>query len=915
MHHVLTLRADSMSETENNLPPVQPENPVLPKRRPWWKRLMRIFFWTSGIFVFLLIVLAILTYVYQDEVKKYVMAEINSRSYSKIIVEPKDIDLTIIRTFPNVTVEIKNIAALDATTSTKRDTLLKAGKLSFAFNILDLWRANYNIHNISLEDAVVKIWVDEKGKDNYHFLKESSDSGKVDTSHVNFALQNILLKNVLCNYSDKKKKNFYIADFHEMNFSGDFGTEKYELGTDGDFTIKKILTDGHSYFKDDNGSVNLLLEIDNSKGTYIIKKAKLKIAEFGLIVSGNLAEQTIGKRKKYFCDLAVKGDDIDLPGALSLLSSSYKSNLNGLQSTGEFYVDGTIKGLYSDSTTPDINASFGIRDGATISRENTSVKLTNVTMTGLFSNEKGKEGLQVNSFNASSAQSKFSGEFTMTGFSHPHYDANLSGKIDLNEMQTILQIDSIETISGVLDIHLSASGSPAKGNSLSASDFRAFKTSGVAEISGASFKLRSSQFPVDSISGKFSFDGNNVAVNGFTAQAAGSDVHIDGTVKNLLGYLFLKKEVLAIDGKFLSNNLDLNSLLTASNSTATKSDADTIYHFVLPQRLKLNLETSVKHVLFRKFEANDISGNVQMYNRRLIADPLSFDAMDGSFTGSGMIDGTAIDSLLITCNADIKNVNIYKLFYQCEDFGEGDSATISYHNVRSGLVTSHVDFASLWGNDLNINENKIYTNADISISNGELVDFKPLYYLSRFIKLDDLKDIRFKSLENNIEIKNRVIHIPKMEINSSALNVTMSGTHSFDDTVNYHFIVDMDEIRAKKAKAAKPQNTEFGVEENDGGHRTRLFITMKGYIDNPDIRYDTKGAVQAVKEDLHAEKQNLKSILHDEFGWFKDDGSKKDKDNKKDDKDKKFILQSDDTLKHNKKKKGDDNLDDGDDYH
>ena len=157
--------------------------------------------------------------------------------------------------------------------------------------------------------------------------------------------------------------------------------------------------------------------------------------------------------------------------------------------------------------------------------------------------------------------------------------------------------------------------------------------------------------------------------------------------------------------------------------------------------------------------------------------------------------------------------------------------------------------------------------------------------------------------------------MPKMEINSNAINITMSGTHDFDNNVDYHFIVDLDEIRAKKAKAAKPQNTEFGIEEDDGGHRTRLYISMKGYIDNAEIKYDTKGAIQGIKDDLHQEKQNLKSILSDEFGWFKKDSlNPKDK-NKKEDRKKddggKFILQQEDSPKDKKKK---DDLDDGEDY-
>ena len=723
-------------ESENIENPVSKNPEGVRKKRPWWKRIIRIFFWVSGVFIFLLVTLIVLTYVYRDEVKGYVISEVNKRVNTTIIVDPKNIDITLISSFPDVSVDFKNISALDATAAEKRDTLLKAGKVSLAFNIMDLWRANYTIHNITVEDANVKVWVDGKGNDNYHFIKTTSDSGKTDTSHVDFALEKIILKNVTASYSDKRKKNSYQLDFQKLKFTGEFGKENFDFGTDADFTVGKIVNNGHSYFKGNHGSLDLDMQIDNSTGTFTIKKAKLKIADFGLLVSGNVTK----RNSNYLLNLAVKGDDINLPSALSLLPPKYHNDLTGLESTGEFYVDATIKGLASDSIIPELNVQFGINDGATIERKNGSVKLTDIALKGSFSNAKGKEGLQISSFKASSAKSKFVGTFTMSGFEHPHYSTNISGNVDVEEMQNVLQIDTIESASGKLDIQMSASGSPSKGSSLSVSDFRQFNTSGVANFNGVTLRLKGTRFPTDSIYGKLSFDGNNVTVEGFTARAAGSDVRVDGTVKNLLGYLFTEKEVLNISGNLSSRNLNLNTLLTAKNPTTTKKSSEPAYRLVLPDRLNLTLNSDFDHVIFQKFEARNVIGNVTLSKRRLTADPISFHSMDGSFSGSGMIDGARIDSLLITCNADLENVNIYKLFYQTDNFGQGDTTTITYRNV-SGTLNSHIDFASVWGNDLSVNENKIYTNADLSIANGELKDFKPLFHLSHFVKLDELKDI------------------------------------------------------------------------------------------------------------------------------------------------------------------------------
>jgi uncharacterized protein involved in outer membrane biogenesis len=892
--------ADPKSSLPDPLRPVK-------KSRPWWRRVIRFFVWTGGIFVFLLVTLVTLTYIYQDEVKGYVIDEVNKRVVSPILVKPEDIDITIIRTFPDVSVIFNNIAALDATNAAKRDTLLKAESISLGFNIMDLFHGNYSIHHIEMENGQINVRVDENGNDNYHFLKETDTTSATDTSHVDFELDKISLQEVVCSYADKQTDALYKADFHSLEFTGDFAEEKYDFGTEADFTVAEIKFGKSSYFKNNPGSIDMVIAMDNLTGQYQVNKGKLKIAELGLDLTGNFAE----RGKNYLLDLVVKGDDIDLAAALSLLPSSYTNDISELKSTGEFYVDGTIKGLLGDSSTPEIITKFGITDG-TLGRKNSSVELHSIAMQGIFSNAKDNDGIQVSSFKASSDKSKFTGSFLMKNFNRPKYSTKLSGHIDMDELQQVLGIDTIESASGTLDLAFEASGSPAKGSSLTTKDFRAFKTSGSLTFTNAAFKLKGQTFPVDSIGGKLVFDGNNVSAENFKAHAGNSDIHMDAQVRNLLGYLFTEKEVLDINGKLTSDNLDLNALLNSEKAQVEKS-ADTTYRLVMPERLRLHLNTAVNHVLFRKFEATDLSGVIRLNNKRLTADPVSFRSMDGSFTGSGMIDGSQGDSLLITCNADITSVNIYKLFYQMENFGQENDTTITYNNVR-GNLTSKVNFASLWGNDLNINEKKIYTDVEVTITNGELINFKPLEALSRFIKLEELKDIKFKSLHNTIEIKNRVISMPKMDINSSAINITMYGKHDFDNMVDYHFIVDLDELRSKKVKAAKPENLEFGQEIDDGGHRTRLFISMKGYIDDPAMSYDKKEAMKTFVEDIKQEGKNLRQMLHEEWGLFKNDKDKEDRKDRKKEDEGKFILQQEDNPKPLKKKKGDENLDDADDY-
>ena len=126
-----------------------------------------------------------------------------------------------------------------------------------------------------------------------------------------------------------------------------------------------------------------------------------------------------------------------------------------------------------------------------------------------------------------------------------------------------------------------------------------------------------------------------------------------------------------------------------------------------------------------------------------------------------------------------------------------------------------------------------------------------------YIEVNELKDVRFSKLSNTIEIKDEEIHIPKMEIKSSALDIILSGIHGFDNKVNYNFRVYLPELLANKTRKRKKENNEFGHVEDDGLGMW-LFLTMKGTIDDLIVRYDKKEAIKKIGEDIKEEKLFMK---------------------------------------------------------
>ena len=163
-----------------------------------------------------------------------------------------------------------------------------------------------------------------------------------------------------------------------------------------------------------------------------------------------------------------------------------------------------------------------------------------------------------------------------------------------------------------------------------------------------------------------------------------------------------------------------------------------------------------------------------------------------------------------------------------------------------------------------------------SLRNGELVDFDPVKELSSYIELSELENIKFSNLENEFFIRNLALTIPQMEIKSSAADLSINGKHYFTGDYEYHVKILLSELLSNKKRSSRnlaKAPSEFGIIEDDGLGRTSLLLKITQVNLDVNVGYDFEAAKGTIKEDFNSEKQNLKTILNEEYGWYKEDSS------------------------------------------
>ena len=105
------------------------------------------------------------------------------------------------------------------------------------------------------------------------------------------------------------------------------------------------------------------------------------------------------------------------------------------------------------------------------------------------------------------------------------------------------------------------------------------------------------------------------------------------------------------------------------------------------------------------------------------------------------------------CNAKPEKINIQQLFYAFNNFTQH---FIVDKNIK-GQLGGTLSFYAQWDSTLHLIPSSIKAMGDFQITNGELLNFEPMLKLSKYINVDELRHIRFKTLKNTIDISNRIV--------------------------------------------------------------------------------------------------------------------------------------------------------------
>ena len=428
-----------------------------------------------------------LTPIVNEQAKEYLSCQTNIEK-----VEP-----TFFSSYPIFGLELSNITLKGETTLTNTDTLLSADKCFVFFDLMDyLLDDNITLTSFRIENGYLNFKIDATGHSNLDILIDNSDSTETDTTAFAFGkidISNVEFKNFNAKYTDES--TLTKANIENLNANIEFFYDKQKQYVDLDMQLKKMLyttsdsmalyvdindcdikvnskaedknlfnsdvkficesmsvsMEGDTLLSDMKFDTHLPMDINLSENSYDLAEGQL-IAndEQEVSISGNI---TLMNGDSIATDLNYATNTLDTEKIIALIPNAYSNYLEGVTAKGFAQVSGSVKGLYSDTLMPLMNANIEYEKGEIKYEDYPVVKDIQLSMSTIVDmNNTQSSDVKINSGYAKIMRSSVSVKGDITNILEiPAYDIYSDGAFNLDDFKPYIPKDQNVIITGLLN--------------------------------------------------------------------------------------------------------------------------------------------------------------------------------------------------------------------------------------------------------------------------------------------------------------------------------------------------------------------------------------------------------------------------------------------------------------------------------
>ncbi|WP_136667498.1 AsmA-like C-terminal region-containing protein [Flavobacterium sp. H122] len=733
---------------------------------------------------------------FKDTIKAKIQQSINENINAKASFA--DADLSLFKNFPDATVAIEKLLIVN-NAPFAGDTLVAFDELHLQMSVMELFNGEkepMTLEAISVKNGKANILFNKDGIGNFDIaIKEPKPEEQTKESKpFSLNIQNYKVENFKFKYYDDRSKIKLVLSELNHEGTGNFASEVLDLDTKSTTKISLDM-DKMNYMENVAISLDAVLGIDLKNSKYTFKDNKAKINELPLEFNGFI--QMLKDGQLY--DLTFKTPTSSFKNFLGLVPAQYAGNLETVKTTGDFTVNGKVKGTLNDNLIPTFNIGIA-SNNASFQYPDLPKSVQDIVIDTKIINDSGVLNdtyVNLDKLSFRIDQDVFNAKANIkNAATNALVNAALKGTINLGNFTKAYPVKLDQPLSGILKADVVTKFDM---QSVEKSQYQNIQNSGTISLTGFNYAGPEMAKPVQIKIAQVAFNTSQIKLNQLDMKTGSSDIHVNGTLDNFYGFLF-RNQILKGNFNMNSNQLLVADFMASADSTkkentsssdkasgsgtAAKKEAVKI-----PAFLDCAITAKANTVVYDNLNLKNVSGKMIIRNEAVTLQNVKTDIFQGQIGLNGVVS-TKGNTPTFNMNLNLDKVDIGQSFTQLDML----KSIAPIAGAVAGKLNSNIK--------LNGNLDAVEMTPDLKTITGDLMgqllsstinanNSQMLTALGSQLKFIDMKKINLNDIKAAVSFEKGRVAVKPFKIKYQDITAEIGGTHGFDQSMNYNIKMDV----------------------------------------------------------------------------------------------------------------------------
>ncbi|MCK8522380.1 AsmA family protein [Aquimarina sp. D1M17] len=768
-------------------------------------------------------------------------------------VDFTDLDISLIRSFPKASIVIDELSIIN-NAPFEGDTLAYSKKIALDMSINELFKDKteaISVQKIIIDQANIAIKTDSLGRSNFDIAKTQGTEEKPvvqeEEESFTFALEHYEINDSKILYKDDVSKTLLIMTHLNHSGDGSVSGEKVLLDTKTN-TEASFELDGTKYLNKNKLELDAQLELDLKNQQYTFKENKALINRLPLEFAGFVKLE----EKFTDVDLTFKTPTSDFKNFLAVIPEVYAKNLDGVTTTGDFSIDGKIKGKTDDTYIPKMDIKI-LSQNASFKYPDLPKGVKNINIDTEIKNETGLVDdtyIKIGNLTFKIDQDSFAANGSLRNITkNMIVDMMMKGTLNLAHLDQAYPLELEEKINGIVKANINTHFDM---ESLEKEQYQNVKSSGTASISDFTYASDDLPNEIHIKTANVSFNPQTISLDNMKANSGKSDISAQGTIDNLMGFLFAKQD--------LKGNFDVTSdvfavndfMVTGESEEENSGTTESIEEesMKIPSFLDATLNFDTKKVVYDNLELQNTKGSVKIKDETAYLQNVTSNIFNGGLAFNGNVS-TKSEVPTFDMALDLSKIDIVESFNNLELM----KGLAPIARALTGDLTTQINLNGKLNNSLVPVLTSLKGKALAEILNAQVSTSKTplLSKLDGQLNFVDIDKLNLKDIKTNLSFDDGKINVKPFEFDVEGIKITAGGEHSFDQSMNYNVTLDV----PAKYLGSEANNLLSQLNPKEAESMTvGLPVGITGNFTNPKVNLNTGNAIKQLTQQIISKQKD-----------------------------------------------------------